>query len=820
MPRVTRSDVVRRYAAWIERRRWSIVIAGSIVFALVAAAIAMRISILADFSYLLPQTARSVTDLRAIEERARVIGTAMVAVKSAHPDSRRKAALAARDRIIALGPALVASVTFDDQAQRQYAWNNRWLFADLDDLVAARDALSSELEQAKLRANPLYVPLDDDAPAPAKGTSGRDKLRTRLHDAEVAKDDPGELVSKNKYVQMMIIHTGFSTGDVDRDRELVGKLDAIGAQLHQELPDVEIGVAGDAPVSLAEHDAILDGMLRATLVTVVLVLLALGWYFRSALAIGALSWSLTVGTIATFAFAKLTLGYLNAATAFLSSIVIGNGINVGILVTARYLEELRAGRDGAEALANAIDRTIAGTFTAALTAAVAYASLVITIFRGFRHFGIIGGVGILLCWISGYTVLPAALAVARSLKMQARAEAPLGRWLAVLLPRRLGAVAIAMLAVTSIAGVLTFRFLTGDPFENNFKNLRSQSAQIAEASRWMTTIDQSFGQGLDSGFVIATPSRAEVPALEDKLRALDKGRADHDKLFARLVSLDDLLPGDQIKKLAVLAEIRTLLSSKDIDALEDGDRAEALKLRPPDDLHALKDTDVPEALAWPFIESDGSRGRLILATEGKGYEVWDTHDVVRFSSNVHAIGLPDDVHLGGASFVFADVVAGVLVDGPRATFAATCGAILIVLLVIGRNRYGLVTIACGISGTLLMLGVSAVLGLKVNFLDFVALPITIGIGIEYAVNIVARARQEGLGRVGPALASTGGAVVICSYTTTVGYGSLLLSQNLGIRSFGVAAMLGEITCLVAALLLAPSLLYLVRRRTPERSTPA
>ena len=85
-----------------------------------------------------------------------------------------------------------------------------------------------------------------------------------------------------------------------------------------------------------------------------LVLLALLWFFRSALAVGALSWSLTVGTLATFAFAKLAIGHLNLATAFLSSIVIGNGINVGILVTARYLEELRAGRDGAEALGAAL----------------------------------------------------------------------------------------------------------------------------------------------------------------------------------------------------------------------------------------------------------------------------------------------------------------------------------------------------------------------------------------------------------------------------------------------------------------------------------
>jgi predicted RND superfamily exporter protein len=120
-----------------------------------------------------------------------------------------------------------------------------------------------------------------------------------------------------------------------------------------------------------------------------------------------------------------------------------------------------------------------------------------------------------------------------------------------------------------------------------------------------------------------------------------------------------------------------------------------------------------------------------------------------------------------------------------------------------------------------MLGATALLGFKINFLDFVALPITIGIGIEYAVNIVTRAREEGPGRSQVVLGSTGGAVFLCSYTTIVGYGSLLLSQNLGIRSFGVAALIGEVACLVVALGLAPALLELVERRhgTLARATP-
>jgi hypothetical protein len=592
------------------------------------------------------------------------------------------------------------------------------------------------------------------------------------------------------------------------------------AEVRAQVPGADMGVAGDVVVSIAEHDSILNGMLLATLLTVTLVLAALIWFFRSALAIGALSWSLAVGTIATFAFTELAIGHLNLATAFLSSIVIGNGINVGILVTARYLEELGDGKRGAAALAGALANTVAGTLAAALTAAVAYASLMITVFRGFRHFGVIGGVGILLCWCAAYLVLPAALSIAHRFGMKPRGAPPIGRWLAKLLPRNLGITAAATIALVLGAGIVTARYLTGDPFESNFKNLRSRGAAIAEERRWMHAIDAAFGEGIDAGFVIAVPHREDTLPLKRRLRDVDAGAAPHDKLFAHLDSLDDLLPAEQPQKLAVLAEIRGLLSHKELEALGDDERAELAKLRPPDDLRALGDDDIPEALAWPFIEADGSRGKLILATAGPSYEVWDAHDTVRFASKVRALNLPREVHLGGASFVFADVLDAVLRDGPRATLAALGGAILVVLLVVGRNRHGVVTIASGLGGTMLMLGAAALIGLKINFLDFVALPITIGIGIEYAVNIATRERQEGPGRGRAALATTGSAVVVCSYTTIVGYGSLLLSQNLGIRSFGLAAMLGELTCLAVAVFLAPALLWTTAPALARRHSEA
>jgi len=191
--------------------------------------------------------------------------------------------------------------------------------------------------------------------------------------------------------------------------------------------------------------------------------------------------------------------------------------------------------------------------------------------------------------------------------------------------------------------------------------------------------------------------------------------------------------------------------------------------------------------------------------------------MIAFADAVRSLKLPDEMAVGGGAFVFADVLRAVTRAGPRATLAALLGVVLFVVVVVGRKRHVIATLASVVAGTTVMIACAALLGLKVNFLDFVALPITLGISVDYAVNVVARER-DGADRsvdLRQTLATTGGAVVLCSWTTIVGYGSLLLSANAGIRSFGAVAILGEATCLLAALTLAPALLALMAPRAPS-----
>ena len=115
-------------------------------------------------------------------------------------------------------------------------------------------------------------------------------------------------------------------------------------------------------------------------------------------------------------------------------------------------------------------------------------------------------------------------------------------------------------------------------------------------------------------------------------------------------------------------------------------------------------------------------------------------------------------------------------------------------------------------GVLWMVGAAAHADLRLNFLNFIALPITFGIGCEYPFNIFDRSRLLG-GDVSGAVKRVGGAVTLCSFTTTVGYGSLLFADNQALQSFGRLAVSGEITTLLCAVLVLPALLHVIMKKS-------
>jgi predicted RND superfamily exporter protein len=97
------------------------------------------------------------------------------------------------------------------------------------------------------------------------------------------------------------------------------------------------------------------------------------------------------------------------------------------------------------------------------------------------------------------------------------------------------------------------------------------------------------------------------------------------------------------------------------------------------------------------------------------------------------------------------------------------------------------------------------LGVKINMLSFAAMPITIGVGADYVVNLLGAMDALKLD-ARRACARMGGAIFLCSATTIIGYASLVVAESGALRTFGWAAVLGEIMAVTTVLLVLPVVL--------------
>jgi uncharacterized protein len=96
------------------------------------------------------------------------------------------------------------------------------------------------------------------------------------------------------------------------------------------------------------------------------------------------------------------------------------------------------------------------------------------------------------------------------------------------------------------------------------------------------------------------------------------------------------------------------------------------------------------------------------------------------------------------------------------------------------------------------------LGVRVNMFNFAAVPITIGVGSDYLVNLFGAMDAFGAD-ARHAAGRMGGAILLCSLTTVVGYLSLVFARSGALRTFGWAAVLGEIMAVTTVLLVVPAL---------------
>ena len=354
-----------------------------------------------------------------------------------------------------------------------------------------------------------------------------------------------------------------------------------------------------------------------------------------------------------------------------------------------------------------------------------------------------------------------------------------------------------------------------DPWEYDFSKIGSAHTQSSGAGKWSTKADQVFGGKMNiAGAMMLADTPEQVPLVKQAILANDaKDPKGH--LVADVVTVADLLPGpveEQKKKIEVLDRIHGRLTPAVLHKLDADERRRVDELTPPADLAPVLGKDLPGLLRRRFEENNGRVGTVFYVRFKNDTQFSDGHVLLRIAQTTDNVHLPDGtvVQTASHSTIFAEIVRSMQRDGPLATLVSFAAVLVVVVIATSSWRGAFAVIASLIVGVAFTLGGASLSDLRLNFFNFIALPITFGIGSEYPFNIFDRTRL--LERdVSSALRLSGGAVALCSYTTTVGYSSMLVSDQRALQSFGRLAMSGEIACVAAALIFLPALLHLLFR---------
>jgi hypothetical protein len=816
-------------ASVICKRPWLVVAVG-LGLAAAGGVLASNIQIKSSFSDLLPDQSQAVKDLEAISKRVGGRGTVSIQVEGKNLQAMERFADALVARLKTYPPSEIMFIDYKVDSQKAFFERNKYLYPSLDELTKLRDEIQRRVDEETAKANPFFVDLSSDEEKKQKKEDAKFDLKKKRaeYEKELARFDKyrdGYLTNKDGTMLIIVIKTPGSATGVEFAERFIEKVEAEIAALDPRRfdPSIEAYLTGELKDVPDEYHALRNDIVVVSNLCTGLILLAVLLYYRSLKMTIILTVGLVGGILTTFGIVYLRIGYLTAATAFLAAIVAGNGINFGIYVLARYMEERTREGPITDKMARTLSGTILSISTAALAAGTAYASLMATKFRGFNEFGFIGGVGMVVCLAYALTVIPALIVIAeRHLPFRSltREQHQRGRifsgataWAVTRHPRIVLAVGVAAV----IASAISLAFFLRDPFEYDFRKLRNQYAQKAGARAGAT--DQILGER-STPHIFLAESIEQVPKIKKALSAYLKTNPDPEKQAIRAIRTAlDYVPGsvaEQEQKIAVLGEIRELIEGRVFKSLSAEDQAEIERLKPPPDLTPITLASLPEEVARPFTELDGTRGTLI-AVDMVG-SVWNGPSIFKFARIIRAVKLDDGkvVRSSGKVVIFNDMIQHVRDEGPVATLMAFLAVLVLVAIIYRNARDALVLGVAMTSGVLIMMGAAIALGQKINFLNYIAIPISFGIGIDYTVNLYTRFKEEGPGSIERVLRSTGGAVMITSLTTILGFGAMWFSINGAINTFATLAVLGEVACLSVAVLFAPAAFALFFKGLPKK----
>jgi len=634
------------------------------------------------------------------------------------------------------------------------------------------------------------------------------------------------------------------------------------SSVQDDFPEVNAGVTGQDALNMDEMDAALGDMSIATILSLVGLTLLLVIFWRGIRRPLLEITELLVALSLTFGLTTLFIGHLNILSVTFAPLLLGLGIDYGIHWFARYQEEEQLRHvSKEEAIQSTMIKLGPAVILAGITAALSFFPLVFTGFKGLVELGIITSMGMVMTTVTTICFLPAITLVFDKTRYKVQKNVASAQLKPLF---RLGNERAFFFLITAC---ILFGFsLWGSrnvSFDLNMLRLQSKKA---ESVIWEKKLLQNSERSSLYGVILAhsleevkkktealkaLPSVSEVHSVETILPHNQEEKIDLLRQMKPLLPTAGLLQSsgdmvDIVKLNKILGNIRfkmldsgenkwgtakplevqmkqvrdlieklrsrfsSMMKSQRITALatfekiliQDLDeKFEILRMNV--NTTPIKLDDLPRPLVQRFVD----KNNLYLIRVFPSHNIWEPELTGQFVHELRSVD-PDAIGNPVTLYVFTKAFRDACI---KAAVYAVIFIIVLLFITFRRFSYTLIAITPLVVGTVWTMGLMDLFGVDFNLANSIFLPLIVGAGIEYGIIIVQRWRQvesENGDIVLPF--STGKGIILAGLTTTIGFGSLTISDHQGVYSLGLLATIGSISILAAAIFLIPSILQLVK----------
>ncbi|MCC7392067.1 MMPL family transporter [Candidatus Sumerlaeota bacterium] len=646
----------------------------------------------------------------------------------------------------------------------------------------------------------------------------------------------GFYFSSDNQMMLHLLWPASPSTDVLDARELVQFLEETREGLYLRNPSwrdaIDIEFIGPHIENAAGVEGIRRNLLTTSIVSVIAILLLFVIAFRQPEGLLFIAIPLIVGITWTLGLTSLFVPEITQITLIFAAVIIALGIDFSIHIYNRYLEDMRGGKSVDRALRNALMHTAPSILAGAMSAGLAFFGMLLTRFQGFQQFGLFGGIGIFLSLLAVVLTLPPLMILfaASTGRIRGGALATFGlkkvSFTVQSYPRMTVAACMSMIVFLGMHAQSV-------SFNEDFQTLRQPPDKYLKL---IARIREHF----------LLPSNQVLVITE--ARELDKVLENNDQIYRNLASMQDLYhfaaidslrdifpsPKTQRENLTRVAEWKVDRMITELRANQGENAALPPQFFEPFiERLTLLQQECKAALANPqtrisretvedrtFI--DIVRGYLTNDKRFNNFRVltrvypqpdnaWEQEIPATFIERLQANVTDTPLVLGNAR-LSSELQSVVQVDLSR--------VILVVFLAVGlylfiyfrsykRAVLAMIPVLCGL---ICMLGVMSMLGLQLNYLNVVAIPMIIGFAVDSGIHLVERFFEGGRNNLQLAIERTGRAIVIASLTTIFGFGSLSIAGFQSIREIGILSIIGVTGGLFATVIFLPALLRMIDKR--------